>query len=224
MEGTSITERLRALREPQISTEDLLQGAEQFKYSFLSKLYSSKSYSVSELDKELRKLWPKSKDIFIKREENDCFLVKFHTTEEYYIVIKFKPWFLEGDLFALEPWNPKIPKSLVDLTKVLLWIRLYNLQPGFAYPNIIRSIVSPMGDVKELDLPECIVAKGKVQKALVLLDVRDPLRRGFWVKNAADEDVWIRLFYEKQPFNLCGFCYTIDHKETECEIIASYLL
>ncbi|XP_026428481.1 uncharacterized protein LOC113324375 [Papaver somniferum] len=44
------------------------------------------------------------------------------------------------------------------------------------------------------------------------------------MKNAAREEVWIRLFYEKQPFNLCGYCYTIDHKELECETIAAYLL
>ncbi|XP_026458891.1 uncharacterized protein LOC113359484 [Papaver somniferum] len=181
-------------------------------------------YSVSDLDKEFKKLWPKSKDIFIKKEENDCYLIKFQTQNEYEVVLKFRPWFLEGDLLALEPWNPQIPRSSVDLTKHLMWMRLYNMQPGFANPKIVYSIAEAMGKVKELDPPDCVVPKGKVQKALVLLDVRNPLRREFWVENVVGEKVWIRLFYEKQPFNLCGFCYTIDHKELECEIIVAYLL
>lgn len=59
----------------------------------------------------------------------------------------------------------------------------------------------------------------------MLIDVRDPLRRGFWMKNAVNEEVWLRIFfYEKQPFNLCGYCYSIDHKEDECETIANFLL
>lgn len=33
-----------------------------------------------------------------------------------------------------------------------------------------------------------------------------------------------KIFYEKQPFNMYGFCYIIDHKEAECETIAAYLL
>ncbi|XP_026448614.1 uncharacterized protein LOC113348917 [Papaver somniferum] len=224
MEYSSLTDRLKALKEPQLSYEILLQGADQFKFSFLGNAYSSKVYTVVELDKELKKLWPKSKDIFIKKEGNEFWLIKFHTHDEYEVVLKFHPWFIEGDLLVLEPWNPKIPKSKVDLTKQLFWMRLYNMQPGFVTPDIVNGIAGAMGEVKELDPPDCIIPKGKVQKALVLIDVRDPLRRGFWMKNAAGEEKWIRLFYEKQPRNLCGYCYTIDHKEAECGIIANFLL
>ncbi|XP_026383479.1 uncharacterized protein LOC113278978 [Papaver somniferum] len=206
METTSITDRLLALKQPEISTEDLLEGALQYKFSFLGKIYTSKVFSVSDLEKEFKKLWPKCRDIYIKKEDNDCLLIKFHTHDDYEVVLKFRPWFLEGDLFILEPWNPQMPKSLVDLTKQLLWLRLYNMQPGFANQKIVYGIASAMGEVKELDPKDCIIPKGKVQKALVLLDVRNPLRRGIWMKNVAGEEVWIRLFYEKHPFNLCGLC------------------
>ncbi|XP_026383563.1 uncharacterized protein LOC113279065 [Papaver somniferum] len=202
MEFISLTDQLRALKVPQISTEDLILGAEQFKFSFLGKPYSAKTFTVGELDKQLKQLWSKSKDIFIEKEENETFLIKFQTSEEYEVILKFRPWFLDSDLLVPEPWNPKIPKSQVDITKQLFWLRLYNMQPGFANKDIMEGIVSAMGEVKELDPPDCIVPKGKLQKALVLIDVRDPLRRGFWIKNAAGEEVWIRLYYEKQPFKV----------------------
>lgn len=74
------------------------------------------------------------------------------------------------------------------------------MKPGFSNKNIVMEIASAMGEVRALYPPDCIVQKGKVQKALVLLDVRNPLCRGFWMKNAAGEDVWIRLYYEKATF------------------------
>ncbi|XP_026417242.1 uncharacterized protein LOC113312720 [Papaver somniferum] len=224
MASTSIADKLRALKEPIISAEDLRQGAIQFKHCFLGKVYSDKAFSVSDLDKELKILWPKSKDIYIKKEEDESFLVKFQTQDEYDVVLKLRPWFLDGDLFVLVPWNPEIPKSLVDLTKQLFWLRLYNMQPGFATVNIVYSLSTVMGEVKELDPPDCVLPKGKIQRVSVVIDVRNPLPRGFWVTNAAGEEVWIRLYYEKQPFNLCNFCYTIDHNEADCSTIAADLL
>lgn len=63
MEHTSISARLEALKQPVLSAEALNQGAKQWKYCFLSKLYSEKEYSVGDMDKELKKLWNKSKDM-----------------------------------------------------------------------------------------------------------------------------------------------------------------
>ncbi|XP_026451939.1 uncharacterized protein LOC113352321 [Papaver somniferum] len=188
MESSLLSNRLGALKIPDISVDDLVQGAANWKFSFLGKVYSLKSFTVTELDKELKKLCDKSKDIFIKKEDDDSSMIKFYTQEEYEVVLKFRPWFIEGDLMALVPWDPSFPKSLMDLTKKLLWLRLYNMHPEFAYPPIVSGIASAMGEVKELDPKDCILPKGKVQKVLVLIDVRDPLRRGFWLKNAVDED------------------------------------
>lgn len=105
-------------------------------------------------------------------------MIKFYTNEEYDMVFKLRPWFLEEDLLVLEPWNPMIPRTKVDLTTQILWLRLYNMQPEFSNPPIVKSIAS-MGEVKELDPSGCIVPKGKVQKVKVLINDRDPLRRGF---------------------------------------------
>lgn len=63
------------------------------------------------------------------------------------MVFKLRPWFVEGDLLILEPRNPIIPKRKVDLTKQLLWLRLYKMQPEFAYPPVIKIISSAMVEV-----------------------------------------------------------------------------
>lgn len=106
-------------------------------------------------------------------------MIDIYSQEEYDLVIKLRSWSVKVDLLAMEFWNPKIPKSKVDLTKPLLWLRIYNMKSYFDNPPTKKSTATAVGEVKDLDPRDCIVQKRKVQKAQVIIDVRDRLRMVF---------------------------------------------
>ncbi|MFQ6657758.1 hypothetical protein Gotur_027300 [Gossypium turneri] len=101
------------------------------------------SIGYAALHNRISSLWKPVKPFYVMGIENEYFLVKFQTTEDYDRVLTQGPWIIYGQYLTVQPWTKDFSLSQPYSSVVMAWIRLLGL-PGFMYK---RKIIEAIGDL-----------------------------------------------------------------------------
>ncbi|MBA0868827.1 hypothetical protein Goshw_019315 [Gossypium schwendimanii] len=107
--------------------------------------------------------------------ENDYFLAKLQSLEDYNKVITQGPWIIYGQYLIVQPWinffNPKKPY----LNVVLAWTRLSSLLSFMYKKRILEAVGGLVGKVAKLDFNSDSKTKGCFYRMAIFVDLDKPL-------------------------------------------------
>ncbi|KAG1366896.1 hypothetical protein COCNU_13G006860 [Cocos nucifera] len=75
----------------------------------------------------------------------DHHLIRFQSVADCEGVLLGGPWFVAGQLLAVEPWVPGFVPGVKQVRRVVAWLRLPGLRMEFWSPGMLRAIVSEAG-------------------------------------------------------------------------------
>lgn len=128
------------------------------------------------------------------------------------------PWTVMGSMMVLRKWDLSKSLQVIDFTFSPLWVQVVGLPlGGYLNQKSCHMIAPLLGDLLRLEDPE---KEGRVAKCLrirVWINLKNPLKKYFFLKRPNSEDLWVKFQYERLP-NLCYGCGIIGHVVPECKL------
>ncbi|KAK6116451.1 hypothetical protein DH2020_049913 [Rehmannia glutinosa] len=135
-------------------------------------------------------------------------------TKDKVKVLKGKAWSFENQYLILREWTEDILEKIEEISKVDLWIQVWNLPYHWIGVDTGRKIGKKIGNVWDVFVPETGSYKGRYIKILVEVDLNKPLFRGTNMKLGL-EVVWVDFRYENLQ-GFCCYCGRVRHLERGC--------
>ncbi|KAL2540680.1 Uncharacterized protein Adt_01658 [Abeliophyllum distichum] len=162
------------------------------------------------LDKNLvesiaKKEWRCKNDFSVACITRNVFMFSFKSIEDLKNVLGNSPWTIRGGLLIISVWcSGKVPREF-SFSYSVFWVQVHGLPINYLTRENMTKIGEYLGIFVCADRS---VFDGKIcwRKFLrlrVILDVRNPILTGFWLRRPGLKDIWIDFKYE----NLGQFCY-----------------
>ncbi|XP_071714406.1 uncharacterized protein [Rutidosis leptorrhynchoides] len=170
-------------------------------------------------------VWKKYEIEKIMMNAKGFFFFKFATEEGMLSVIQNGPWMIRTNPSILNKWSPEVSLTKEDLTKVPVWIKLYDVpQAGFTEDGL-SIIASKIGSPMMLDSytsTMCVESWGRPNFARAMIEVSAGMELVENIKVATPSlngkrtivDT-VRVEYEwKLP--RCSGCKVFGHNDSQC--------
>ncbi|KAK4264190.1 hypothetical protein QN277_025399 [Acacia crassicarpa] len=204
--------------EPQISTPLVWREVESPRI-LIGKFLANKSYTRLTMESILGKVWNLQAGFEVMEITGNSFLFKFVDEEDYFRVLRGRPWSINGCLLNLLERSKYKAYDEFDFSRCPVWIQMHNVPlEALCLENAI-TIGRHVGEVLLAEDPNY---NGRYLRnflcARVLLDLRKPLAYGFWLPRPDGRKIWIAIRYEKlQTF--CYNCGLVGHDNRNCKSI-----
>ncbi|KAF7814429.1 TMV resistance protein N-like [Senna tora] len=142
----------------------------------------------------IMKGWNLNEELSILEVKVNTFVFSFVNLDDYNKVLKGRPWTILGCLLNIRKLSSIRVLHEIDFSLAPFWVQFHDLPlGGLCMENVMR-IGSSVGEVVVLENP---IVNGKIIRnfaiARVLVDVRKPLKAGFWVARPGLLKVWISM-------------------------------
>ncbi|XP_050217263.1 uncharacterized protein LOC126668090 [Mercurialis annua] len=158
----------------------------------------------------LMKLWkPKDYPSLVDL-DNNFFLVRFYSMDDYINAVSGGPWVLFGHYLTVQPWSPSFSSDNTNATAVTAWVRFPGLPFQYYHNHILKAIAKTIGNVIRIDYNTEAKERGKFARIAINLDLTKPLISTIVIDGRSQ-----RVEYEGLPI-ICFECGRYGHRETYC--------
>lgn len=158
--------------------------------------------------------WKPTGSISFKVLGENLFLVEFEHEEDKIRVMEGRPWFFEGQLFALSDYDGVTPLEKMHFDSAAFWVRMYRLPFSCMGRAMGFKIGATIGVVEDVDTDEEGISWGQFLRVKVHINFFKPLPRGGIIK-LQNKALWVEFWYEKIP-KFCFKCGVICHGAGGC--------
>lgn len=137
----------------------------------------------------------------------DWYKVEFNAEADVSFVLENRPWFVQGQIFALQCWTPDFSPFHAAVTSIVGWVRIPFLPLHYKDPEVLYDLVSILGDPISVDLQSTEGKHSMFVRARLVLDLTRPLKRCLVLGEYPQE---IRIFVNDEAF--FAICFYCSHK------------
>ncbi|CAI0398670.1 unnamed protein product [Linum tenue] len=158
----------------------------------------------------LRALWRPTSAWEVHALDDDCFLVKLGSDQDYFKALTEGPWVIFDHYLLVQQWTPsfrvsdQLPKSMV------VWVQFPGFPVHFYHKEILFSMGNMIGRAIKLDYHTLHQQRTKFARIAVEVDLSRPL-----VPRIRLDGKWQPVEYENVPV-VCFECGRIGHAQTSC--------
>ncbi|XP_026428434.1 uncharacterized protein LOC113324333 [Papaver somniferum] len=204
--------QVRDVRSSLISVSEIDKAANKWNNCLIGKIIHKDTIEPDDVKKEINIIWRQYKRVEMKVMGRNLFVFKFRNEKDKQEVFKRIPWVINFMLFVLREYDNSIPLENYTFTHHIFSVIFRNLALEHTDDGIIEKMAQDIGQLVEVDGKKCVTIRGRVVTAKILVDLREPLKRGVWIFNAAKQKVWVKYHFEKQP-KTTPHCYVIEHDD-----------
>ncbi|XP_050226088.1 uncharacterized protein LOC126675483 [Mercurialis annua] len=158
----------------------------------------------------LMKLWkPKNYPSLVDL-DNNFFLVRFYSMDDYINALSGGPWVLFGHYLTVQPWDPSFSSDNTNTTSVTAWVRFPGLPYHYYHNHVLKAIASTIGSVVRIDYNTEARERGKFARLAISLDLTKPLVSRILIDGRIQ-----KVEYEGLPI-ICFDCGRYGHRENYC--------
>ncbi|XP_071694872.1 uncharacterized protein [Rutidosis leptorrhynchoides] len=153
------------------------------------------------------------------------YFFKFETEQGLLNVLEGGPWMIRTVPIILNKWTPEVSLSKEDLTRVPVWVKMYDIPLAAFTAVVLSAIGSKIGKPMLLDsytATMCTKSWGRPNyaRALIEVDSENDLKQSLKVgtpnlemnRKTIDE---VRIEYEWKPPR-CSCCKVFGHSDAQC--------
>ncbi|XP_034229350.1 uncharacterized protein LOC117638326 [Prunus dulcis] len=146
----------------------------------------------------------------------DWYKVEFTAEEDVVYVLENRPWFVLGQIFALQRWTPDFSPFHAIVTSIVGWVRIPFLPLHCKDPEVLHDLVSIRGDPIGVDLQSTEGKQSMFVRVRMVLDLTRPLKRCL-VLGKYPQETKIFVSYDAL-FAICFYCSQKMEWVHECPI------
>ncbi|KAM0888002.1 hypothetical protein ACQ4PT_028605 [Festuca glaucescens] len=185
----------------------------------VGKLMSEKPALPEALKNTVGKIWCPLKGVTCKDLGENVFRFTFHQVSGWRKALEEGPWMFEGEALVMEDFDAAKTPDEYEFCKIPIWIRVGNLPLGKLDKETGILVGNKVGEFEDVELGEDGLAKGRVLRVKIKLNIKQPLMRGVMVQVGDEQkDRWCPLEYEFLPA-FCWTCGLIGHTDKSCAIV-----
>ncbi|XP_016706963.1 uncharacterized protein [Gossypium hirsutum] len=162
------------------------------------------------LANKIKSLWELTGDYKIVDLDNNYFLVKLASQNDYNRVIMGVPWMVYGHYLVVQPWNRYFFTEENYPSKIIAWIRLPGLHYFYYTKGLVRALASVIGNVVKVDYNTIDGTRGKFARVAVVVDISKPLVPFIGVDRKKQT-----IVYESLP-SIYYTCGKVSHIKENC--------
>ncbi|XP_050216415.1 uncharacterized protein LOC126667478 [Mercurialis annua] len=184
--------------------------AQNMKFCIIIRLLG-KTIGYRTLFSRIIKLWnPKDYPSLVDL-DNNFFLVRFYSMDDYIKVLSGGPWVLFGHYLTIQPWNPAFSSDNTAATLVTARVRFPGLPIQYYHNHVLNAIANTIGKVIKIDYNTEAKERGKFARLAINLDLTKPLISSILIDGRLQ-----RVEYEGLPI-ICFDCGRYGHRENHCQ-------
>lgn len=129
----------------EISKEKYLSLIRQWRGALIIKLLS-KSMNFKILDQRLRDLWQLEHGYELTDLEEDYYIVRFYSRDDYLCVLEGCPWIVMDHYLMKMKWRPKFRPTTETISSTLVWIRFMGILPELLDEETLSTMRDLLGE------------------------------------------------------------------------------
>lgn len=169
-----------------------------------------RSVGYTYLLRRITALWRPKGKMELVAIDNDYFLVKFSSVEDYEYAKYEGPWMVMDHYLIVKEWVPNFDPLRDTTEKVIMWVRLPGLPAEYYNRIFLWKIGKRIGTPIKIDEATSLVSRGKYARLCVEVDITKPLLARFKLREEIK-----RIEYEGVHL-VCFKCGMYGHMSDKC--------
>lgn len=195
------------------SFEECPQSAQ---YVIVGKILSSKILNKIGVQKVIEKAWKTEEEFSISSWKDNVYAFGFKNEDDPCRIISRGPWSVMGSLLILRKWDQRKTFNDLDFSFSPFWIQIHGLPLGFLNPKAGMEIAKSLGEVIAVEEPGERGRLANFLRVRIWVDITKPLKKGFFLRRAKEDDIWISFKYERLS-DFCYGCGIVGHSVNDCK-------
>lgn len=134
-----------------------------------------KSVGFNFLEKRLNQWWARKGVITIVDLDNEYYLVKFSTDDDFNFALFEGPWLIFDHYLSLRPWFTKFDPSTDVIRSIAAWVRFPKLPFDCFDKKFLWSFGNRNGKSIKIDNTTSLQSRGKFARVCIEIDISKPL-------------------------------------------------
>lgn len=162
------------------------------------------------LFRRIKTLWKPKANMEMVAIENDYFLVRFHSKDDYEFAKYEGPWMVLDHYLIVNQWMPNFDPSVDNTEKLLVWIRFPTLPIEYYDREFLMRVGEKVGTPIRVDHATGQAERGKFARMCVEVDIKKPLLAKFRLRRTVR-----KIEYEGLHL-VCFQCGVYGHRQEAC--------
>lgn len=107
----------------------------------------------------------------------DWYKIEFGAEEDVEFVLQHRPWFVQGQIFALQRWRLDFSPFHVSIDSIICWARIPFLSLHYKDPEVLSDLVSILGTLICIDQASMVGRQSMFVRVCLEVDLTKPLKR-----------------------------------------------
>ncbi|VVA29426.1 PREDICTED: reverse mRNAase [Prunus dulcis] len=134
----------------------------------------------------------------------DWYKIEFGVVEDVEFVLKHRPWFVQGQIFALQRWRPDFSPFHAAVDSIVCWARIPFLPLHYKDHKVLSDLVSILGTPICIDQASMVGKQSMFVRVCLEVDLTKPLKMCLIL---GDESKETRIYISYEAlFVICFYC------------------
>lgn len=182
---------------------------DRWRQSLIIKLWGRK-IGYNFLQKKLQNMWRPKAFMDLVALENDYYLVRFYSKEDFEFARDQGPWSILDHYLVVKEWSPDFDPITDKTEKLIVWVRIPCLPIEYFDYAFLKKVGEKIGKPIRADHNTGMAARGRFARICVEVDITKPLLTMFKLKRRVR-----RIEYEGLHL-VCFECGIVGHRKEEC--------
>lgn len=185
------------------------------KHTLVGKILSKRPLNQKGVANIIGLAWRTKEEVSVSAWGDNLYAFGFKSEEDLCKIITLGPWSIMGNLMVLRKWESHKTIEEMDFSCSPFWVQIQGLPLGFMNVSSGMKIAESLGEVIAVEDPDARSKMAKYIRVRVWLDLSKPLSKGFFLKRAEEDDLWVKFKYERLS-DFCYGCGRIGHSVNDC--------
>lgn len=164
-----------------LSREDKIRLRKPWRQTLIVKVLG-RTIGYTYLLRRIRALWKPKAPIELVAFENDYFIVRFASVDDYEFAKYEVQWLIMDHYLIVKEWFPNFDPHSDKTEQVLVWVRFPCLPIQYYDKDFLMKIGSKIGRPIRVDQATSLVSRGKFARICVEVDISKPLLAKFMLR------------------------------------------
>lgn len=143
--------------------------------------------------------------------DNDFFLVKFFSVDDYEYAKLGGPWMVMDHYLMVKDWVPNFDPATDETRKLIVWVRFPDLPVEYYDYSFLMRLGELVGEPKHIDDATSLVSRGRFARMCIEVDLAKPLIAKFLLRKK------VRIIEYEGLHLVCFKCGVYGHMTDACK-------